>query len=236
MPPGAQSPGGGQGWSPTDAIGFGWNALTKNFAGVSLPIAVAMVIAIAPGQILTAVYAAMMSVVVDLVEPSFIPMLNIVVQGTSSLLGLLIGSFIAGGVINFGLKVARGQPVVFGDVFSGGKYFGSMLVAGLCLNIAGFIGLLLCVVPGVILMLGLCMYGFLIVDQGMGGIDALKRSWELTNGHKMNLLVFGLLGFLVAIAGVLACGIGVLLGSYPVLVVAASYVYLRLKGETPRLA
>ena len=41
---------------------------------------------------------------------------------------------------------------------------------------------------------------------------------------------------LVGIAGVLACGIGVLLGSYPVLCVGAAYVYLRLKGETPRLA
>lgn len=201
-----------------------------------MPIAVAMVIAVAPGQILTAVYAAMAALVADLVDPSFIPLLGYLVQGTSSLLGLLIGSFIAGGVVNFGLKVARGQQVAFGDVFSGGKYFGSMLIAGFCVQVVSVIGFMLCIVPGVIVSLGLCMYGFLIVDQGVGGIDALKRSWELTNGHKMNLFIFGLLAVGVVIAGVLACGIGVLLGSYPVLVVGASYVYLRLKGETPRLA
>ena len=226
----------GAGWSPTEAVGFGWNALTKNFVGVSLPIAVAMIVAIVPGQILTALYAALATVVADIVEPSFIPILSYVVQATSSLLGLLIGSYISGGITSFGLKVARGQPAAFGDVFSGGKYFGSMLVGTFCLYIAVFIGSLLCLVPGVILGLGLSMYTFLIVDQGLGGIDALKKSWEMTKGHKLNIFVFGLLGIVVVFAGALACGIGVLLGSYPVLMIAAAYIYLKLKGETPRLA
>jgi uncharacterized membrane protein len=234
VPPGAA--GSAQGWSPTEAIGFGWNALTKDFAGVSLPIAVAMLIAIAPGQILTAIYRAMAVMVADLVEPSFIPMLGAAVQFSSSLLGMLIGSFIAGGVVNFSLKVARGQKPAFGEVFSGGKYFASMFGAMFCAYIATVIGVFLCIVPGVIVGLGLSMYSFLIVDQGQGAIDSLKRSWELTNGHKMNLFIFALLAILVVFAGVLACGIGVLLGSYPVLCVAAAYVYMRLKGETPRLA
>ena len=85
-------------------------------------------------------------------------------------------------------------------------------------------------------MLGLSMFTFLIVDQGLPGIDALKKSWEMTKGHKVNLFVFGLLGLLVIIAGALACGVGVLLGSYPLLIIGGANISLKLKGEEPRRA
>jgi uncharacterized membrane protein len=219
-----------------EAMTFAWNALTKNFVGVSLPIAVAMVVSFLPGWAIGFTYGLMAALVAEYVEPSFISVLGYLVQATSSLIGLFVGSYIAGGIVSFGLKVARGQPVAFGDVFSGGKYFGKVLVGTIGMYIAAAIGFVLCIVPGYIVMLGLCMFTFLIVDQGLPGIDALKKSWEMTNGHKVNLFVFGLLGFLVIIAGVLACGVGVLLGSYPMLIIGGAYIYLKLKGEEPRLA
>jgi len=40
---------------------------------------------------------------------------------------------------------------------------------------------------------------------------------------------------LVAVAGVLACGLGLYLVAVPVIVVASAYIYLKLKGEQPRL-
>jgi uncharacterized membrane protein len=221
----------GAGWSPMEAMTFAWNALMKNFVGVSLPIAVAMVVAILPGQIIGFSYGLTASLVAEYVEPSFIGVLGYLVQATTALLGLFINSYIMGGVLSFALKVARGQPAAFGDVFSGGKYFGKMLVGSVGLYVAIAIGLVLCIVPGYIVALGLSMYGFLIVDQGLPGIDALKKSWQLTNGHKVNIFVFGLLGLLVVIAGALACGIGMLLVSYPMLIIGAAYIYERIKGS-----
>jgi uncharacterized membrane protein len=87
----------------------------------------------------------------------------------------------------------------------------------------------------VIVALGLSLFGFCIVDRGMSPVDALKESWRLTNGHKMGLFVFGLLSFLVVLAGYVACFIGAALVSAPVLLVANAYIYLKLKGEQPRL-
>lgn len=224
------------GWSATEAIGFGWNALTKNFVGVSLPIAVAVIASVLPGQAITGLYAAMATIVADWVEPSFIAILSYLVQGVSALVGLFVGSYMAGGIASFTLKVARGQPVSFGEVFSGGRYFGRMLVATIGLYVAVLIGLVLCVIPGYIVGLGLSMYTFVVVDQGLPGIDALKKSWEMTQGHKLNIFVYFLLALLVSIAGFLACGIGVLLGSYPVLAVGFAYIYMKIKGEQPQLA
>jgi uncharacterized membrane protein len=216
-----------------EAVSFGWNALTKNFVGVSLPIAVAVVVAILPGQIITYSYMLMAALVAEFVEPSFIGVLGYIVQATAMLVGVFVNSFIMGGVMSFALKVVRGQPYAFGDVFSGGKYFGRMLVGTIGLYVAVLIGMLLCIVPGYIVGLGLSMYGFLIVDQGLPGVDALKKSWAMTNGHKVNLFLYGLIAIVVVIAGLIACGIGALLGSYPVLIIGAAYIYERLKGGSP---
>jgi uncharacterized membrane protein len=51
----------------------------------------------------------------------------------------------------------------------------------------------------------------------------------------MNIFVFFLLGIVVVIAGYIACFIGALLVSTPVLAIAAAYIYLNIKGENPRL-
>ena len=78
-----------------------------------------------------------------------------------------------------------------------------MFVArSICASIVVVLGSILCLVPGIIVGLGISQYSYLVVDQGLGGVDALKKSWEMTNGHKMNLFLFGLLAFLVVIAGV----------------------------------
>ena len=208
----------------------------KNFAGVSLPIAVAIFVGALPGTLIGFIYGLMAGLVAEYVDPSFLSVLGGLVQGTSGLVGLIVNSYLLGGILSFALKVARGQPVAFGDVFSGGRYFGKMLVAQLCAAIAVGLGFVLCVIPGYIVLYGICLYGFLIVDQDLGGVDALKKSWEMTKGHRVNIFVLHLLALVVVIAGGLACGIGVLLGSIPILVIAGAFMYLRIKGEQPRLA
>jgi uncharacterized membrane protein len=152
---------------------------------------------------------------IEIVEPSFLPFVNVGIRGVGQILNLLVSSYFAGGIVELALKVARGQRTTMGDAFGGGKYFGAMLVGNFCAQIAVSIGLLLCVVPGLILAAGLGLFSYLIVDQKLGGIDALKKSWEMTNGHKSGLVVFILLSILAIIAG--------------------AYIYLKIKGEQPRL-
>jgi uncharacterized membrane protein len=225
----------GSGWSATEALGFAWNAIMKNFAGVSLPIFVALLIVGVPTYIVTMVFGAMTTVMAEHIEPTFLPILSVGVQGVVGVAALVVGSYMAGGITELALRTARGETTSFGIVFSGGKYFGSMLVGTLGFYIAYAIGLALCIVPGVIVALGLMPFWFVIVDEKLSGIDALKRAWALTSGHKMSIFVFFLLVILVYIAGILACFIGAYLVSIPMLVVAQAYIYLRLKGEQPRL-
>jgi uncharacterized membrane protein len=218
-----------------EAMSFAWNTLMKNFAGVALPIAVAIFVMALPVGIVAGMSGFLVGFAMDYVDPSFLGVFNIVVQAVSGGVGLIVASFVAGGVCEFALKVARGQPVSFGDVFGGGKYFGSMFVGLIGFSVAIGIGAVLCIIPGYIVQFGLWPFMFIIVDQRLGGIDALKKAWAMTTGHKMNIFIFWLLTFVVIIAGELACFIGLLLVSMPLITLASAHMYLTLKGEPPRL-
>jgi uncharacterized membrane protein len=151
-------------------------------------------------------------------------------HAVSLVVNIAVSAFFTAGIARFSLKVARGEPYAFGDVFAGGPFFLSVLVTHFIVSIAVGIGLVLLIVPGVVLALGLCMAVPLIVDRNVGPIDALTESWKVTEGNRINLFIFWLIAMALGIAGVCACGIGILLVA-PLLWVAFFYVYLRLTGQ-----
>jgi uncharacterized membrane protein len=208
----------------------------SDFQGVALPIAVLLlIVGVGSGIPSGGLSAILTRVAAEIVEPTFLPLINLFIQLIGHVIGLLVSSYFMGGVAEFALKVARGQKPAFNDVFGGGKYFGPMFVANLLSQIGIGFGFLLCIAPGLILAAGLSMYQSLIVDQKLSGVDALKRSWELTTGHKGNLVVYVLLSALVGLAGALACCVGALLVSGPMITIASAYIYLKLTGEQPSL-
>lgn len=227
-PPYAYPPAPGRSWSPVDALVFGWNALTKNFVGVGLAVGVAFLVIYLPGQLINGVGVA-------LGRSTGARIIAGVLQVLSAGVGFVLQAYIMGGVIESALRTARGGTVQFADVWNGGRYFLQFLIATLLYAFAVSVGTIFCFVPGLIVAVGLGFYGQLVVDRGLNGIDALKESWELTKGHKFSLCVYALLCIPVVFAGALLCGVGALLGSLPVIVVASAYIYLKLRGEEPRL-
>ena len=161
----------------------------------------------------------------DTLAPLYLGMM-----GIGSIVDVVVSSFIMAGIMNFALKVARGAPYAFGDLFGGAPYFVPFLVANFVSTLVVGIGMIFLIVPGVILLLGLSMTLPLVIDRGLGPIDALTESWKLTDGHKTNLFIFGLCAFALAIAGACACGVGLLL-VLPILYIAHMYIYLKLTGQ-----
>lgn len=219
--------------SPGDAWGFAWRVVTKRFAQVALPLGVGWFVYFVLANLVSGGGSLAVTILADqgLVDASMLAIINLATSLFGGIIGLVVAAFMMGGLVSTGLKAARGQPVSFGDSFSGGRFFGPMLVAIIGNFICLFIGMILCVVPGIILSIGLWLYPVFIVDQGLSGIDALKKSWEVSKGHKMTIFLILLIGSFVMLGGVLACGIGVILVSLPMLMIAQAWVYLRLKGE-----
>ncbi|HYQ28349.1 MAG TPA: hypothetical protein VER04_14065 [Polyangiaceae bacterium] len=235
--PGSPPPGGQPGFEATEALAFGWAAVTKDYAGVAVPLVAAAFVSAIPGMILGGVRGGVIAALSasGSVNQSLVAMLNVGGSVLSYLIGLLVQAFILGGVVQFALRVARGEKPDFGVVFSGGRFFAPMLGATLIYTFCSSVGLAFCILPGLFLMSIWVAYSAFIVDRGLDGMDALKASIQLTAPHRTNVLVYTLLSMLVVAGGLLACCVGALLLSFPILMIGNAYLYLKLIGEQPRL-
>lgn len=96
-------------------------------------------------------------------------------------------------------------------LFKGFNRFGETLVAGLLYTLAVAIGIVLLIVPGIILACGFGLTFFIMNDDpSISGVDALKKSWEMMQGHKWEFfcLNFRFIGWMLLC--VLTLGIGTL--------------------------
>lgn len=138
--------------------------------------------------------------------------------------------FFQGGFIAMCVKVARGDSPSIGDLFSGGRWLFRMLGAQILTMLIVWLGSILFVVPGLIAAFLLFFTPYFIVDQNMGPIQAMGASFRATSANVGNLLVLALLSWLINLAGVLACGVGMFV-SMSVVYIAASLAYLYISGR-----
>ncbi|KYF83350.1 hypothetical protein BE17_12795 [Sorangium cellulosum] len=213
--------GGATSWGAGDAASFGWERVKRDPAILIGAVAVVGIVASIPNGIGTGIQTAL---------ARDAPGLGSAVQFLLQLVGLAISSYFAGGLSTLLLKVARGQPYSFNDIFGGGQWFLSIFVAQLLTLVAVSIGMVFLFVPGIILALGLSMTILCIVDKNLGTIDAMKESWRITTGHKGGLFLYALLAFALFLGGALACCLGTLVAA-PIAALGYAYIYLRLTGQ-----
>jgi uncharacterized membrane protein len=111
------------------------------------------------------------------------------------------------------------------------KFLGTSILA----TLATIIGFVLLIVPGIIAMLLFMFSTFIVIDQGLSPIEALKESMRITAGNRLPLL--GLLGLLLLIlfAGMLALGVGLLV-AMPISTLAFAHAYRVLSGRAGQAA
>ena len=86
------------------------------------------------------------------------------------------------------------------------------------------VGTLLLIVPGIIFGLMFMFYGYVMIEKGLGPIDALKESKRLTDGVRWKLFLFSLLVIGLNLLGVLALLIGVLV-TMTITFIALAHLY-----------
>jgi len=143
----------------------------------------------------------------------------------SSLIGIVVGGPLSGGLWLYFLKKIRGEPVNVGTAFSGFTVaFVPLFLGGLVtllLILAGFVCFLL---PGIYLAVAWAFTLMLIADQGLDFWPAMTTSWKRVNKHWW--LVFGLVVLvgLLNVVGVLLCCVGMLF-TMPIGLGALMYAY-----------
>lgn len=210
-PPAASGPSGGGSFSVGDAISYGWNAFWKN---------------VGPMVLITLVIFVVQFIVSLVGSGTDSAIARIVVQ----LLSFVVGIILAMGLIRASLAVCEGRTPEVSMLTQTDGFF-NYLVASIIFGIAVFFGLILCIIPGIIVAVVFMFFGYGIVQQpDLGAVDSLKRSAEITSGHRWQLFGLALLLMLINFVGLLACGVGVLF-TYGISAIAIAYTYKTLSGQ-----
>lgn len=155
------------------------------------------------------------------------------------------------------LKIARGEPLSFEEVFGGGHFLLTVILAWIvhkiliALPIAAAVGvifggillmenltgvgvfLLFLVVSGlaglifIFVATRLSLYYYLVIDHGAGVLDSLVESWRLCRNQVGTITLVYCVEFAVFIAGVLAFCVGLVL-AVPLINLIDTVLYLAI--------
>jgi len=166
-------------------------------------------------------------------------LLGTVVLGTG-LLGIVLFAYslLIAGPVEYGtasayLRAARGDKLEIKDMFAAFRNYWNAVLANLLVYIIVSVGFVLLIVPGIIFACKLAFVHYLVVDQKMEVIKAVKESWRMTNGHAWQVFLIGLLAIPISIAGLLCFGVGIIIAMMWVsLAFASLYHAVSLSSET----
>ncbi len=135
------------------------------------------------------------------------------------------------GIVKVYLKLARHEKASFWDLINTFPLFLNYLGFSIIMAALTVVGTLLFVVPAVYWWLKYAMSIYFILDGGAGPIEAMRRSADVTNGVKWDLLAWGLVSIVVALLGALCLGIG-LFAAFPTIGITTALIYIKLLEQT----
>jgi uncharacterized membrane protein len=125
------------------------------------------------------------------------------------------------------LKLHHHHQAAFKELFTHWdlfwKYLGAMILYGFRV----LLGFILLIVPGIVWAIKFQFIPLLVVDKGLGPVEAMRESGKMTEGHKWHLLKFGLVLMAVNLLGFLCFFIGLLV-TIPLTVLAHIHIYRKL--------
>lgn len=196
----------------SEAVRFGWRTVQQHFPFIILTIAVAVIV----------------PCIIDWGGEHVFHRRG--QQFLMDLIDIVVSATFALGLFKIYLRFRDGEKPIFENLFDGISRAHVWVGASIIMTVAIVMGLVLLLVPGIIMLLRLWFVGFVLVDERTGPIDAIQRSWDITRGHTMDLLVFFIVLVGLNLLGVVCLGVGLLV-TVPISGLAMSFVYRVLKPK-----
>lgn len=207
--------------SISDCIRFGWETFKQRPWILIGAFVLAMVIAALPGAFGP--------------QPTFGPDGQVIPPPASALgtivalVSIVVSMFVGLGLTTFSLRAHDNiNGVQIADLWNPGPFW-RFVGAHILTVIAIALGFLALIVPGIILAMGLAFVPYLVVDRGLGPIEAIKESWRITKGHKWQLLLLFLALLGINLLGILALIIGIFV-TVPITMLAFAHAYRTLNS------
>lgn len=160
-------------------------------------------------------------------DPEAEPVRNLVGNFLSEILALAFGL----GITNLALRFSNHENVALSDFFSKFNRFGTYILATALYWLAVAVGLILLIVPGIIIAVRFSLYPYFIIDQNLGVIASLEKSWESVKGATWKVFCFSLVSTLIILLGLLLLGVGIFI-TFPVAIIAQALLYRTLWNQT----
>jgi uncharacterized membrane protein len=146
-----------------------------------------------------------------------------------SLLANIVGVFLGAALVRGALDATEGRKVEIGAMFTRWNA-GQVLIMAILVGVGTTIGTWMCLLPGLVFAFFTWYSNFFVVGEGQSGFDAIMSSFKFTAEHIGNLILLFLLAVVICIAGICACGVGLLV-AIPVVTIAAAYTFKVLRGQ-----
>jgi len=198
----------------SEALQFGWDTTKSNIGFFIGLLIVAGLIQYIP------------DIVAEIIEADA-PDMSLIIRIASFVLSMIIVM----GVIKICLRFCDGAKGEFSDLFSCYPLFFKYLVGSILYGLIVVVGLILLIIPGIVWAIKFYFFDYLIVDKGLGPVDALEKSSEITRGVKWDLFAFGILLVIINMLGFLCLVVGLFV-TIPVTMVAIAFAYRKLLPET----
>jgi uncharacterized membrane protein len=212
-----------------ECYGHGWRRLWKNF----LELFVIFLIFNFTSQVIGIFFIPMYFTAFLENEPYF-PIFIILFAAIAGSLSIAFMFFVLKpmqfGLSYLNLKASRGEKFEIKELFSSFKDYWNVVFAGfLTAVIVGF-GTLFLIIPGIILACKLVFVPYILLDKKMTATDAIKESWNMTDGHAWTVFGMGLLAAPIVLAGYICLFVGVIISIMWIYIAFASlYHAVRLE-------
>lgn len=225
QPPPAQPYGGG-GVPPLEvgaAISYGWN----KFQQYAKEFILLMLAAFAVIVVLSILSQLVLLPALNGDNTSFI--ISMVAFAVVFLIQFVVGFIVQAGIYRAGLAATRGGAPSF-SMFTDTTNFAPYVLTIIVVGLLTAVGYVLCILPGLVVLVFTAYAPLLSLDKGMGVGDAIRTSIDMVRNNLGPVLGILIVSYLVYLVGALLCGIGLLV-SAPVALVAICYSYRSLMQE-----
>ncbi len=228
---------GAGGYDAIEAIKYGWTKFTKNVGpfliGALIVGAISVVFSILGQIIAGAIFDTTPTTTVDpttgaveIESAGFFT--GLLANSVISFVGQVITTIAAAGLLKMAFDVVDGREASLGNMLEGWDKV-QVIVATILVGIATFIGIILCVLPGIAVIIFSAFTTAFVVDQKLGAVDAIKASINLVKNNFGPAILWMLLAFVCAVVGAIACGVGLLV-AIPVILISQAYTVRALTG------
>ncbi len=144
----------------------------------------------------------------------------------------MVQTFLGIGMTQLTLKLARQQPVEFGELFSGGPRFLPVLGVSILFGLAVAGGFIMLIIPGIIVLLMWWPCYYLVVEDKATVTESFGVARSITEYNMGTTFLCWIVGFGISMLGCCACYVGLLFAA-PLVNMMMTTAYLMMSGQLP---